>query len=116
MSEEFFSLGMSTILHKCNQIIEHTDEEDVLEAVINLPVQYAVDTDRSRAHLVPGNMESPIGMIHKDGELKEAFGKQACAEFKVLEILRFYASFVVDRTDEEIDEYQRQYEKDHEDD
>ena len=116
MPEEFFSLGMSTILHKCNQIIDQTDEEEVLDAVINLPVQYSVDTDRSRALLVPGNQDSPVGMIHKDGDLKEAFGKQACAEFKVLEILRFYASFVVDRTDEEIDEYQRKYEEEHKDD
>lgn len=116
MSEEFFSLGMNTILHKCNQIIDQTDEEDVLDAVINLPVQYSVDTPRSIAFLVPGNRESPEGKIHKEGDLKDAFGKQACAEFKVLEILRFYASFVTERTDKEIDDYERKYEKDHQED
>lgn len=114
--EEFFSLGMKTILHKCHDIIEHTPEEEVLDAIINLPVQYPVDTPRSRAFLVPGNRESPEGMIHKDGDLREAFGKQACAEFSVIEILRFYASFVTERTDKEIDEYQRKYEEDHKDD
>lgn len=117
MSDEFFSLGMNTILNKCHQIIDQIDDEDeVLEAIINLPVQYEVDTVRTRAYLVPGNGESPEGRIHKEGDLKEAFGKQACAEFKILDILKFYTGFVIDRTDKEVDEYERQYEKDHQDD
>ena len=113
---EFFALSMATILNKCQEVIDQTDEEDVLDAVINLPVQYPVDTDRSRVYLVPGNDQSPMGMIHKEGELKTVFGKQACAEFKILEILKYYADFVVNRTDEEIDEAMRKYEEEHKDD
>lgn len=108
MTDEFFSLGMSTVLHKCHDIIDALPEDaDPLEAVINLPVQYPVDTERTRAHLVPGNMESPLGVIHKDGELKTVFGTQACAQFNIFEVLAFFSNTVVDRTDEDIAEYER---------
>ena len=111
---EFFALSMATILNKCQEIVEALpDEEDPLEAKINLPVAYPVDTDRSRAYLIPGNDKSPLGFIHKEGELRDAFGEQACAEFKIFEILQYFSNTVVDRTDEEIDEAMRKYEKDH---
>ena len=113
---EFFSFSMATILHKCQEIVDALPEEaNVMEAVINLPVQYPVDTDRSRAYLIPGNDKSPLGMIHKEGELRDAFGKQACAEYNIFEILQYYANTVVDRTDEEVEQAMRDYEEAHKD-
>jgi len=114
---EFFSFSMATILHKCQELVDGLPEDtEVMEATINLPVPYDVDTDRTRAYLVPGNDQSPLGMIHKEGEVRDVFGKQACAEFNIFEILKYFTDTVVSRTDEEIDEYERKYEEAHKDD
>ena len=109
---EFFGLSMGTILNKCHEVIDHTPEDEVLEAVINLPAQVPVGTKMKKVNLVPGEYTSPVGRIVRTGELKTAFGEQACARFKIIEILKYFSTKVAGRTEEEIEEYERSLDED----